>query len=199
VDITIHRVNPYRYYSTARRDDGVTVRIPGYDRPEWLPHDLAHITVERELGLRGGFWARVAAGAMFPNMTVLSGRRPPHAEERSRALIRANGDELTRAEVLAGAFLQLAQEGLDVSEPVALARIARAWSSAGREPFTLDHATIVRVCAALRAAAQLWREVPVGGSLTLPWKLRADPVALHRHREGAGRARRATHSRPAGA
>jgi hypothetical protein len=197
VEITIHRVNPYRYYSVARRDDGVTVRIPGYDRPEWLPHDLAHVTVERELGLRGGFWARVAAGAMFPNMTVLSGRRPPHAEERSRALIRADGDALRQSELLAGAFHHLAQRGLDATPQAAHAYVARFWLQ-GDVPAP-DAATISRVCNSLREAAQLWQGVPEAGGLTLPWKLRAEPVALHRHREGAGRARHAVHSRPAGA
>ena len=197
MEITIHRVNPYRYYSIARRDDGVTVRIPGYDRPEWLPHDLAHITVERELGLRGGFWARVAAGAMFPNMTVLSGRRPPHAEERSRALIRANGDALHQSELLAGAFHHLAQHGLDANPQAARASIARCWLQ-GDVPAP-DAAAISRVCDSLREAAQLWQGVPEGGGLTLRWKLRAERVALHRHREASGRARHAVHSRPAGA
>ena len=48
MDVTFIRIDARRYVSRAIRDDGVTVQIPGYDNPAYLPHDLAHFLVERE-------------------------------------------------------------------------------------------------------------------------------------------------------
>jgi hypothetical protein len=61
-----------------------------------LPHDLAQLVVERELGLPFGFWGAVAAGATF--RTLVAGGR-----KRTRpgvAVIRAHVEEIDEAEHL---------------------------------------------------------------------------------------------------
>src|SRR5579862_2182697 len=87
-----------RYSTIARRNDGVVLRVPSFDRLSRLPHDIAHCIVEQGLGVRRGFWGCVADGALFPGIEVVSGRQVPHAAERSRALIREAGQHGTEAE-----------------------------------------------------------------------------------------------------
>src|SRR5262245_11211200 len=85
-----------------------------------LPHDLVHFTVERALGMSDGIWGAVAAGVVFRSMRHHSGRRRPHAAQRSAALIRANRDRLQRAELIGGFVERVAV----IPQPTA-ARIAR--------------------------------------------------------------------------
>jgi hypothetical protein len=61
-----------------------------------LPHDLAQLVVERELGLEHGFWGCVAAGATFRTL-VRGGRKRtrPGVE-----IILARVDEIDAAEHL---------------------------------------------------------------------------------------------------
>jgi hypothetical protein len=112
--ITFTRSGERTYTTTALRDDGVLLDVPNSDRTFRLPHDLAHYVVERELGLKRGFWGCVAAGAMFDGLKVLSGRQPPHAAERSKAIIREAGrDHGPEAEVMVGHMLRIMAAGLE--------------------------------------------------------------------------------------
>src|ERR1051326_2722081 len=86
--ITFTRTGEHTYTTSAVRDDGVRLEVAGGDRTFLLPHDLAHYVVERELGLHRGFWGCVAVGALFHSTKVISGRQPPHAAERSMAILR---------------------------------------------------------------------------------------------------------------
>src|SRR3712207_5427402 len=98
MEITFTKIGPRRYEVLARRDDDVVLRVTTPDRPQFLPHDMAHYLVERELGFRRGFWGSVAAGAVFGGMQVVSGRRPPHAADRSKAVIKSAHKDLTASE-----------------------------------------------------------------------------------------------------
>src|SRR5947209_2919285 len=88
------------YTTIATRDDGVVLQVASYDRTFALPHDRGHYVVEHGLGLKRGFWGCIAAGALFPGITILSGRQSPHAAARSQAIIREAGQHGTEAEVL---------------------------------------------------------------------------------------------------
>ena len=78
-----------RAYALVERDDGVVYRLYGGMAGSRLPHDIMHLVVERELRIRNGVWGGIAAGAVFDSMRYVSGRRPPHATERSAQLLRA--------------------------------------------------------------------------------------------------------------
>ena len=73
------RLDQGRYGVTALRCDGVLVKIKTHDRTKFIPHDLAHFVVERELSLKGGFRGKVAGGVTFDGMEVLSGRQMPRS------------------------------------------------------------------------------------------------------------------------
>ena len=59
-----------------------------------LPHDLTQFVIERELGIRDGFWGLLAHGAWF---TSVPGRRPSRP---GRALARAHHEALAAVESL---------------------------------------------------------------------------------------------------
>src|SRR5262245_54065975 len=100
-----------RGYALVARDDGVIYRLNGGPVTAELPHDLVHLTVEDALGLADGIWGAIAGGVVFRSMTHHSGRRPPHAAERSVALIRQYRSRLQRAELIGG-FVERVAGGL---------------------------------------------------------------------------------------
>ena len=65
----------------------------GHERIK-LPHDLAQLIVERELGYRHGFWGSLADGATFRSL-VPGGRR---RTAQGRAIIAAHVAEIDEAE-----------------------------------------------------------------------------------------------------
>ena len=65
-----------QYETIIERDDGVRFAVQG------VAHNFAIA-----LGIESGFCGAVAAGAVFPTMRHLSGRRKPKASERSKLLL----------------------------------------------------------------------------------------------------------------
>lgn len=61
VQVVFERDVRRRYWSHVHRDDGVVLLLPGYDRKWRVPHDLAHLTTERALGLTDGVFGSLAA------------------------------------------------------------------------------------------------------------------------------------------
>jgi hypothetical protein len=180
--LTFTRTGQHTYTTVAHRDDGVVLAVPSYDRTVPLPHDLAHSVVESELGLERGFWGCVAAGALFPGIQVVSGRRPPHAAARSRAVIREAGQHGTEAEVLVGLLVRIVHEGLDETGPAARAILSTAWrpDKPSRGPLTAEETR--RVCAALREIERRWQALAVGESLTVTCPHAERPTAGARRR-----------------
>jgi hypothetical protein len=177
LSVTFLRVSERTLVATAVRDDGVTVRIKGVGPVHPLPHDLAHWVVERELGLTHGFWASVAAGAVFGSMAVIAGRRRPHAEERSKAVIKANGPYISQAEAVAASFVRVIERRLDRDRRAGLAFLQDEQSAVRAGVLAVGRDAFVRVCAALRDAAARWRDLPIGGSFMDSWTV-PGPVGL---------------------
>ena len=69
-----------RAWALVERDDGVVYRLYGGTAGPRLPHDIMHLVVERELRIKDGIWAGVAAGVVFEH----AAQRPPPAA-RGRA------------------------------------------------------------------------------------------------------------------
>ena len=107
---------------------GSTGRVP-------IPHDLAQLVIERELGLRHGFWGCVADGASF--RTLVGGGRKrtlPGVE-----IIRAHVAEIDAAEHEFHHHLDLYRRGEDSSTRAALDEVLVRWRSLSEhESFELD-------------------------------------------------------------
>jgi hypothetical protein len=148
-----------RAHVLIERDDGVVYRMDSGPAGPETPHDLVHFTVEDALRIPDGIWGAIAGGAVFRSMAHVSGRRPPHAAERSKHMIREHRDLIMRAELIGG----LCERAAEVP-PEALPRFA------AREPYQpLTVEQLATAAAALHGAAERWRSLAVGERLELQW------------------------------
>jgi hypothetical protein len=157
-----------RYETMIVRDDGVRFRLKGHDRTFALPHDIAHLVVEKALGLQGGIWGRIAAGAVFPSMSHVDGRRKPKAAERSKVLLKANPDQLSEAEVLVRIFCETIREGHNESSRVLSQRLKERRIPPGGTA-QIAQAQISNVFMSYRDLLARWSHLPVGSAIELDW------------------------------
>ncbi|MEV0902781.1 hypothetical protein [Actinoplanes sp. NPDC049802] len=149
--------------ATLHRADGVVLQLPGYDRKFRVPHDLAHFATERALQMAGGLFGSVAAGGVFTNMRLVSGRPRHDAAARSKRVIDANKQTLGVAEVLAGVIHQI----VETDDPAPAATMVRnAWGvlDPGVFPWTDE-----QVGTAVRDLTELTGEWEARGTLRLTW------------------------------
>jgi hypothetical protein len=161
------------YRSLLHRSDGLQVEFQGgaynkLGRGQEVPHDLAHLIVEEELGLRGGVWGVLAAGGMFAHARVVAGRRAPHAVRKGRQLIDEAGDEIMQAEILTRLVCDVAAGELPPDPPTLRRQIGERWwaDSVTRE-------ALGRAEERLRAKAVAWSDLAPGDALTVDWRLPA--------------------------
>ena len=134
-------------------------------------------------GAAGRFWGSIADGAVFRSMTWLYGRRRPHATERGSAVINADGDALTAAEVLTSIFAGALEKDFNGDEIALAGEIHRRWTTRPAGGGTdISGEAAIRTCAALRDMAERGRETPIGDSLTVAWHS-ARRFNRSRHRE----------------
>ena len=155
-----------RAWALVERDDGVVYRLYGGMAGPRLPHDIMHLVVERELRIKDGIWADIAAGLVFDSMQHVSGRRPPHATERSKALLRGFREQGLRAELLTDLVSSAA--ALDTLTQDKIRRLTAAKLSVlpGTE---VDPVVVAAAARALQVEAARWARLRVGEELTYDW------------------------------
>jgi hypothetical protein len=172
VKIEFHKGEERRYRALLHRPDGCVVAFDGgaYNRvggpAAELPHDIAHLVVEEELGLRSGVWGVLVAGGMFRHATVVAGRRAPHATSRGRAVIARAGDGPMQAEMLTRAVCDVCAADGDL-DPAALRRAVgeRWWSD------SVTRLSLERARQRLRDAAEQWADLFPSEVLATSWRL----------------------------
>jgi hypothetical protein len=151
-----------------------------------LPHDIVHYAVEDELGIADGIWGAIAGGVVFSSMTHVSGRRPPHAAERSAELIRTYRQSLQRAELIGG----VVERGR--RRPARRAVATRGVREPGRRWPRHRGGVARRAAAACRGDAV--GGVPGRRQLAFDWpahrRMRLEPARRTVHRDPASRSRR---------
>jgi hypothetical protein len=160
-----------RAYALVERDDGVVYRLYGGLAGPRLPHDIMHLVAERELRISDGIWAGIAAGVVFDSMRHVSGRRPPHAAERSRDLLRRFKDQGLRAELLAnlvGSVAALETMTQDKIRQLARAKLA-VLSTTEMADAEVDPVVIAAAARALQVEAARWARLRVGEELSYEW------------------------------
>jgi hypothetical protein len=148
------------------RDDGVQLRLRSYERTGDVPHDAVHLVGERALGITGGLWGSIAAGALFASIEVVGGRQRHDRRQRSHAVRRANAAWLRLAETVVGVL----QQSVDRDGAATAAALDAAWgiTETGPSPFTVARATTA--VAELRALRDRWRRL--GPEETIPYTWR---------------------------
>jgi hypothetical protein len=160
-----------RAYALVERDDGVVYRLYGGVAGPRLPHDIMHLVAERELRIRDGIWAGIAAGVVFESMCHVSGRRPPHAAEHSRDLLLRFSQQGLRAELLAdlvssvAALDTMTQDKIRQLTRDKLAVLPPAVPPAG----AVDPVVIAAAARALQVEAARWARLRVGEELSYEW------------------------------
>jgi hypothetical protein len=169
LDIEVFKGPTRRYRSVLRRGDGVEIELDGgaYNTiggaAREVPHDIAHLVVEDELGLERGVWGVLAAGGLFRGATVRAGRRPPHAERRAREVLDGAVEQLNQAEILTRAVCDLSVRGAADPRALRAATGERWWLS------TVTATTLERAFARLHDAGEGWSRLDAGGSLRFAW------------------------------
>lgn len=190
-----------RGYAVVERDDGVVYHLDGFINGPDLPHDLRHLIVERELRVRDGIWGSIAAGTVYTSMHHVRGRRPPHSEDRSDQLKRAQRNRIMRAELLANlveAVAALADPSEEEVRRVTAAKLSVIpLKEPGADPAMVIQApppeALAAAARALQVEAARWARLRVGEELV--YDLRFAPTgavralrAVPRPRDGgAGR------------
>jgi hypothetical protein len=154
VRMTFERMADRRPVETVvERDDGVVYAMRAAGGGPDLPHDLVHALVELELGVIDGIWGAVADGVVWGRMRHVSGRRPPHAAERSARLQKERGDRIMAAEHLAFVVRCLSR-----GEPVSGDAVSR-----------YPREALERAARALTAAEARWAALAPGERWVLSW------------------------------
>jgi hypothetical protein len=156
-----------RAWALVERDDGVVYRLYGGTAGPRLPHDITHLVAERELRIKDGIWAGIAAGVVFDSMQHVSGRRPPHAAERSKALLRCYREQGLRAELLADLVSSAA--ALDTMTLEKIRRLTTVKLAVLPPSTDVDPVVIAAAARALQVEAARWARLRVGEELSYDW------------------------------
>jgi hypothetical protein len=159
-----------RYLTSIARDDGVSFSMQGVGHNFAIPHDAAHYVVEKALRLDRGFWGSVAAGAVFPSMVYLAGRRKPKAAERSGSILKQNAGELGAVEVLVRIFNDTIEQGHGETSTVLYGRLAERRASSAGGSRSIGGAEISQVFATYADILSRWQDTAVGSTLDLHWE-----------------------------
>jgi hypothetical protein len=130
-----------RAWALVERDDGVVYRVYGGSAGPRLPHDIMHLVVERELRIKDGIWAGIAAG------------EPSHPPA-------------LRAELLADLVCSAAK--LDTTTVDKIKRLTAAKLSALPDA-DVDPVVIAAAARALQVEAARWARLRVGQELSYDW------------------------------
>jgi hypothetical protein len=167
-----------RAYAVVERDDGVVYQLFGGTAGPGLPHDIRHLIVERELRISDGIWGAIATGVVYGSMQHLSGRRPPHAADRSAQLKRTQRNRVMRAELLANLVEAVAV--LDDQSTDRIMRLTREKLSVvpivepGMDPGDViavpSPQALLAAARALQVEAARWARLRVGDELVYEWR-----------------------------
>ena len=130
-----------RAWALVERDDGVVYRLYGGPAGPRLPHDIMHLVVERELRIKDGIWAGIAAGGV----------------SREHGL---------RAELLTDVVSSAA--ALDTLTQDKIRRLT-ADKLSGLPGTEVDPVVIAAAARALQVEAARWARLRVGEGLTYDW------------------------------
>ncbi len=160
-----------------RRPDGVRIRLSSYDRTSLVPHDAAHLVIERAFRLQHGVWGCLSAGAEFATVEIVEGRTKHDHRARSAALRQEHAAELGLAERVVGTVLA----GLEGKTRHLARDLTSTWAMTKLPP-PPDPETVGRI--ALDELTELqhrWAGLRPGNSFTLDW-----PIPGRRRASGAG-------------
>jgi hypothetical protein len=131
------------------------------------PHDAFHFFVERELGMKGGFWGLVASG-MAPEAVQELAAAGGHASAKRAELPDAGIVELVQAERLVECFEAASWSG-GAEDATIMAMAAPGWAASHVPPLPGVPERLCAIRAGLDVFLEDWRALALGGTLELEW------------------------------
>ncbi|WKN48910.1 hypothetical protein [Nocardioides sp. Arc9.136] len=162
--VRFERTGHRRYAVAVLREKHGDLRMdpaPGYS--DLIPHDLVHLVVEEELGLRSGIFGQLAAGGNAGTFVPTEEPRTKAWARRVERRNRSTGGDMGRSEELAA---QVYPRWLRRSGHLPGSHHVRQ----DPPPTDLDDTDLDRVLTRLDALSQQWRAVDIGASMTVAWR-----------------------------
>jgi hypothetical protein len=164
MQVRFERTGRRRYAVAVLRDRHGDLRMdpaPGYS--DLIPHDLVHLVIEEQLGLRDGIFGQLAvggnAGTFVPTQELRTRAWARRVERRNRA----TGKDIGRSEALAA---QVYPRWLRRRHQLPPSRRARV----DVPPTNLGDADLARAFGRLDELSDQWRAVEVGEAMTVAWR-----------------------------
>lgn len=164
MQVRFERTGERRYAVAVLRADHGDLRMdpaPGYS--DLIPHDLVHLVVEEEFGLRDGIFGQLAAGGNAGTFAPTDELRTKAWARQVERRNRSTGLEMGRSEDLAAQVYPrwLRHRGHEPGSHYALQE---------PPPTELSDADLARAMDRLDDLSARWKAVGVGGSLTVEWR-----------------------------
>jgi hypothetical protein len=184
MEIEFRRTGERRYGVTVRRDSLPPLEIGSIGYDPFMPHDLAHLIVESELGLTHGIFGFIAAGGDAGGSPHLApgenrraaARRRAKASRRDEKMMRkgarSDGDASERAAYVCGyEWLRRSKDPERRKRAAEMADGVRITlgNMDTRERSAYSEEALARVCARMDELSARWARLDVGDSLLLEW------------------------------
>lgn len=164
MEVRLERTGHRRYAVAVLRTLHGDLRMdpaPGYS--DLIPHDLVHLVVEEEYGVRDGIFGQLAAGGNAGTFVPTQELRTKAWARKTERRNRSTGTEMDRSEALAAAVYPrwLRHRGLR-PDP----------HHRRQEPALADFedADLDRVFQRLDTLSVRWGDLGIGDALTAPWR-----------------------------
>ena len=182
MEVVFHRTSEREYAISVCRPGRAPTEpcpAPGYD-PR-MPHDLAHLAIELELGLQHAIYGQVAAGGSFlrrhdgetlPADKRAASRARRRNKRRTDRLARDGRDQTALSEHAVNICVTAWLAAPDACQrvPSNIRKMRAALPAHEQERLTDD--VIMRACTRLNSLSARWRRLDVGQSMMVAWKPR---------------------------
>lgn len=167
MDVEFRRTGDRQYAVAVVSPQRPTLEMnpaPGYD--PFMPHDLIHFVVERELRIRHGIFGQLADGGTAGTFRPVAGVAAPGrtAARQRRALARRGARLRQKGRVDAA----VSEQAADLCHRAWLARRAGT-TFAMEEGMPYSSMQVTRVCDVLDELSAAWVTLCVGQALILNW------------------------------
>jgi hypothetical protein len=163
MQVRFERTGHRRYAVAVLRNQHGDLRLdpaPGYS--DLIPHDVVHLVVEEEFGLRKGIFGQLAAGGNAGTFVPTEELRTKAWARQVERRNRSTGLDMGRSEDLAAqVYPRWLRHGGHLPGSHDVRR--------DPPPTDLSNADLDRAFKRLDALSQQWRAVEVGGSMTVAW------------------------------
>ena len=180
MEVQFKRTGERRYAITIFREGDSTIEMspaPGYD--PIMPHDLAHLIVEKEIGLRRGIFGQIAAGGNAGTFHIVNSANGNKRDvARLRRKVARRGEKLLRegrdeSAISERAVYVCLNEWLSRSTGPGRKKLAVQLPGQDKQvsddsdPLTSE--VLDRICASLDWAGEQWAGLEIGESFSIMW------------------------------